>query len=107
MIEIDNKYYIFDLERICDFVSISNKMETKEKEILDDYKDGILSGKTIRELTTQGNAQIDNIRYDLIKTFILEIITYDNVVTNLYDMPFGLQISWNTLLHNGILKEIN
>lgn len=107
MIEIGDKYYIFDLEKIYSFINYSDNVEIKEKEILDSYQDGKNISKTIREVTSPGNSQIDNIKYDLVKTFIIQIITYDGEVIDLDDVSFGTKLAWNTMINMGFLKEIN
>lgn len=107
MIEVGGKFYIFDLEKIYKFINYSDNASAKEKEILDSYEDGKIVGKTIRELTTPGNTQIDNIKYDIVKTFIIQIITYEGEVMDLDDVSFGTKLAWNTMVKEGFLKEIN
>lgn len=106
MITIDDTIYIFDIEAIYDFVNYSDRVETKEKEIIDSYEGSKVVGKTIRELTAPGNAAIDNIKYDLVKTFLIQVITYEGDVITLADVPFGTKLAINTLIANGFLKEI-
>lgn len=108
MIFIGDKCYTFDIDKISEAVIYSDKTESKEQEILDTYENGKVVGKTIRELKTPGNSQIDNIKYDLIKTFIIQVIAYEEVeITDLDDLPFGTKIAMNTLIMGGFLKEIN
>jgi len=108
MITIGDKYYVFDLEKISKFVNYSDKNPSKEVEILDSYENGHPTNKTIRELTAPGNIQIDNINYDLLKLFIGQIITFEGqTINDLEELPFGMKIAVNTMLHANILIEIN
>lgn len=107
MLVIGDKIYTFDIDRIMRFVNYSDKNPSKETELLDSYEKGELLSKTVRELTTPGNTQIDNISYDLIKMFIGQIITYDNMVEDLRELPFGMKLAVNTMLKYKMLIEIN
>ena len=107
MIEIAGSKYYFDVEKICQYINYSDKTDVKELEILDTYEEGKNVGKTVRELTTPGNAQIDNIKYDLIKTLLIQIITYEGEVVALEDIPFGTKLAFNTLIQEGFLVEVN
>ena len=94
--------YVFDLEKIIAFVNHQNKAMTNEKEILDTYDisdDGDrVNTKTVRELIVQGDSQGDNIRYDLIKTFIIEILTSS-------EDTYGVQVAIDTLINEGLMVE--
>ena len=119
MISIQDKKYCLDINRISDFVNYSDSHLAKESEIIDTYginNDAVTTNykgidvvsKSIREVTTQGNVQLDNIRYDLIKTLITQIMGFDydeNKYKN--EIPFGLEIALNTLIKEGFLIEIN
>lgn len=119
MINIQDKKYCLDINRISDFVNYSDSHLAKESEIIDtyginndvvttNYKGIDVVSKSIREVTTQGNVQLDNIRYDLIKTLITQIMGFDydeNKHKN--EIPFGLEIALNTLIKEGFLIEIN
>lgn len=104
MIQVGNDVYVFDLNKIYNFTVHSDKSELKETELLETYENDEVSQRTIRELTTPGNSQIDNIKYDLIKTFFFQIISYDGEdVDNIEDLPFGMQIAINTMINEGFL----
>ena len=119
MISIQDKKYCLDINRISDFVNYSDSHLAKESEIIDTYginNDAVTTNykgidvvsKSIREVTTQGNVQLDNIRYDLIKTLITQVMSFDydeNKHKN--EIPFGLEIALNTLIKEGFLIEIN
>lgn len=114
----DKKYYL-DIKKILDFVNYSNAHPIKESEIIDTYQNDEegetndeqntfgVSSKVIRETTSYGIAQIDNIRYDLIKTFIQQILDFGYDENEKIDCPpFGFRITLNTLIKEGFLKEI-
>lgn len=110
-IKIDGTEYVFDIDKIVDFFNYSDKTSSKETEILDNYEftgEGMnKTSKSIRELTTAGNMQTDNIKYDLIKTFIFRLTDYDDAgryVDNIEDLPFGAKLCFNTLINEGFLK---
>ena len=106
MISIDDKTYWFDMNRICEFVNYSDKTENKETEILDTYQEGKVISKSVRELTTPGNIQMDTFKYDIVKTFVMEILEYEvSDVMSLEEAPIGVKIAVNTLIKYGILIE--
>ena len=108
MVTIGDKYYVFELAQILRFVNYSDKNPTKAVEILDSYENGAATSKTIRELTTPGNIQIDNISYDLLKIFIGQIITFEGqTINDLEELPFGMKLAVNTMLKFKILIEVN
>jgi hypothetical protein len=112
MIRINGKIYAMNLSKVCDFISQKTQRDVMENEILDTYDvdkatgDRRLNGKTIRELKTAGNGQ-ENIVYDLVKIFIIQVIAYDEVELDFDTLPFGVRIAFNTLLSEGFLEEIN
>lgn len=106
MIEIGDKEYVFDIKKIANFFNYSDANTSKETEILDTYEHGSPIAKTVRELTTPANAQIDSIKYDLIKTFIVQIITYEAPCNNYYDLPFGMKLAVDTMVKEGFLVEV-
>ena len=113
---INNKRYYFDVERISKFINHSDTHKIMEREIIDSYEqeeddDGVSHmnavGKTVREVSAQGNTNMDNIKYDLIKMFIIKLI--DSDLTNDFDkpLPFGMVLCINTLIKEKILIEEN
>lgn len=102
----DGKTYAFDIDRIAKSVIYADKTATIEKEIVTSFDSDVMKEKTIRELTGPGNAQIDNIKYDLIKTFILQVISYEGEVFESADMPFGTKLAFDTLINEKFLKEV-
>ena len=108
MITIEGKTYVLDLNSVCDFINHSSTHSAKETEVINSYVEGKLDEKSVRELTTPGNSQIDNIKYDLVKMFIVQILTYDEKnIEKLEDMPFGTQLAFLTLINEGFLILID
>lgn len=103
---MNNNYYI-DLDYLFDYISVSQKCDGKENEIIDTYEfvDDVMiqTGKTLHEVRTNGNVQIDNIRYDLIKYLLSNILEFqdDN------ELSFEKSLVFNTLIKKGIIKEEN
>ena len=106
--EINNKPF-FNLREICEFIEHSDNNKIKETETLTSYDydemDGkmqTIGSKTIRENVIPSNPQIDNIRYDLVKTLITKILDnntyqYDEEKKEYY-FDMGAQIALNTLI---------
>lgn len=105
MITIEGKKYVFDLEAICDFISFSTKNDSKEKEVITSFTDdGKIDEKSVRELTAPSNIQMDNIRYDLAKMMVIQVLTYDEKnIESLDQMPFGTEMAFLTLINEGFL----
>ena len=106
MVEICGKFYAFDVNKISEYVNYSDNNKSVEKEILDSYEGGKNISKTIRELSIPGNQQIDNIKYDLVKTFIIQVLTFDENVRDFDELPFGTKLAINTLIMGGFLVEV-
>lgn len=107
LLYIGDKTYVFNFDKIEAFINYSDKTTSKEMEILDSYDNGVAVSKTVRELTTPGNQQIDSIRYDLIKTFIVQIITFDTEINDVNNLTFGMKLAVNTMLNFGFLEELD
>ena len=119
MIEALGRKYYLDLNKIFNFINYSETHKTIEREIIDSYEENEESneqtrlnnvGKTIREVTTSGNTNMDNIKYDLLKNIINQVITcgcyeYPELSTN-EDVPTGVAICLNTLIKEKMLIEI-
>jgi hypothetical protein len=107
-----NSEYILDLKAILNFINFSDNHNTKESEIIDHYekdenKSLSVAEKTIREITSSGNAQMDNIGYDLIKLLLTQILSYgyNREEDSLENTPFGFDIAFNTLINEKLLKK--
>ena len=112
MLKVDDRYFTFDVRKICSFIYEISRRELKESEILDSYDftesgTGKMNSKTVRELTTPGGNQ-DTVAYDLLKIFIIQVVAYDgDGDIELESLPFGTKLAFNTLISEGFLKEIN
>ena len=112
MLKIDDRYFAFDVRKICSFIYDVSRRELKESEILDTYDftesgTGKMNAKTVRELTTPGGNQ-DTVAYDLLKIFIIQVVAFDgDGDIDLDSLPFGTKLAFNTLISEGFLKEVN
>lgn len=114
MIDLDQEYYL-DVKAILEFINYSGSHSNKETEIIDRYekdenKNLNAAEKTIREITSYGDTNIDNISYDLIKILIAQVLSWGyEVEQETQYLPFGLKIAMNTLLKEKLLlkKKIN
>lgn len=108
MIDIGKKKYVFDINKIVEFVQYSDKTEVKEREltdVLENNGDGLqITSKVVRETCGAGNPQIDNIKYDIVKNLMVELITFEDYAVE--ELPYGLRIVVNTMINEGFLKEI-
>ena len=101
----------FDLNKICEFIQYSENHKIKETEIIDtidnslEQSDGERILKTVRDTIMASNQQVDNIRYDLVKTLLLTIIESNVDFSNEEDkFTIGEQLAINTLVKNKMLK---
>lgn len=113
LIKVDGRYFSFDLKKICEFITKKTGENSREREILDSYEFGDegnkrQSSKTIRELTVPGGNGQENIVYDLIKIFIIQVVAFDSERSDIEieDLPFGTKIAFNTLITEGFLYEL-
>lgn len=104
---ICNEVYALDLKRINEYIMYSERNPLKEKEIEDvfeitDTASLVQTKKSTREATMLGNTQIDNLRYDLLKTLFLLI----SETQTEHDFTVGGKLAFNTLLNEGIITKI-
>ena len=104
---IDGIEYSFDLEKINKFIEQSWNKQNIDKEIFENFNgNNSLESRSVREFTNNGDSNIDNIRYDLLKIFIVQILTYDDEnFDSIDDLAIGTKIAFKTMLNNGFLKE--
>lgn len=109
----------FDLTEICKFIEYSDNNRVKETEIIintdsfDASSEGginqVLNNKTVRDSIISANAQVDNIRYDLIKALISKIMDDNSYIKDEKDgqtyFTMGAQIAVNTLVEYNMLKN--
>lgn len=115
LVVIGDKKYAFDLEKIKNFCLTSDKEKGGEVEVMEVHEPnsvGVLelSSKTVHEVKGTGNPQNDTIMYDLIKAFIVSILSCEinthNEVEVLSSMDFATRLSFNTMIRMGFLIEI-
>ena len=115
---IGGRQYAFDLEKIKKLCITSNKESGGEVEIMEVHEPdnkGILqlASKTVHEVKSTGNPQNDTIVYDMVKLFIVSVLSCEakvgdkgNEVAVLDQIDFGTRLAFNTLLEAGLLYEI-
>lgn len=106
-IDFQNKRYKLCLSKIFNFVNYSDKHCSKETEITDGYDindDEVnpqLTSRIVREITMDGNTQMDTLKYDMIKIMINRLIECTGET-----FDFGTTLAFNTLYDEGFLIEI-
>lgn len=111
---IGTKKYAFDVDKIKEICVRSSNDEDAEHEITTTYETDEsgkleLSGKLIREVKSENNAQNGMIIYDVIKLFIMRLLDNAEVYNSNVAVPgldFSTSLALNTLLNCGILIEI-
>lgn len=127
MFKIDNKTYIIDLDKLMQWVSQTPSSEknvsttiTQIIPIMEEENSEIenaLSGITTKEITENKDSLNDimnNIRYDIIKILLLNILqTENNIVNTQIDyssfergMTCYQKLCFNSLLNKGIIIEL-
>lgn len=106
---MDNNYML-DLDAIMDFVFADSDKSTNT-EITESYEgannDLSLRSKTLREVQNGDNTNVMTIRYDFIKVLLDNVFNYYPIEDELTgEDEFKVNIVMNTLLNNGMLKEI-
>jgi hypothetical protein len=117
MLEFGNSVYMIDIAAFDKAVTIGTR-DDKKKPIVDVEKKTTVDGQgnitliEVFEKTYGKNKEIDAVKYDLLKTFIEYLMDYDEPADDtlgieraLAKAPLGYKIIFNTLLHEGVLKE--
>lgn len=104
--DIDKKYVI-DIDNIIRFCFEDDEKqsdsEITEVYVSDDENQSLkLASKQLREVKSGDASSKQTLKYDLIKTFIGDLISVDDT-----DLSLGDTILINTMLNEGFLKEIN
>lgn len=116
---IGGQRYAFDLEKIKKLCITSDKESGGEVEIMEVHEPdnkGILqlASKTVHEVKSTGNPQNDTIVYDMVKLFIVSLLSCEAKIEGgkggeiavLDQMDFGTRLAFNTLIEAGLLYEI-
>lgn len=99
--------YILDLENIIKFC-FDYDDKTSDSEITEVYvtdettKNLNLTSKQIREVKSGDVSSRQTVKYDLIKTFISDLMDMDES-----NLTFGDSVIVNTMLSEGLLKQVN
>lgn len=105
-IDIDNKTYYFDIDKIFEYINFTGKNCHKETEMVDAYEksNGELSqmSKVITETKLPLDGQIDSFRYDFIKMLINRTMGF---IQDVDLWTLGDKICFQTLIESGILKN--
>jgi len=103
-----NSTFIYDINKICDFVfgnpnDRSNEVEITEKYEFDDTKNVMNPlSKEVKEIKANDYTGQNSIRYDLIRMFI----EFLDAVEDFNMMSLGQQITYNTMESYGLIKNI-
>lgn len=102
-----NGNYILDIDNIIKFCfesddKVGDSEITEVYMVDDDEKKLSLSSKQLREVKTGDVTTKQTMKYDLIKTFIADLVDIDS-----NDVTFGDAVIVNTMINEGLLKEIN
>lgn len=95
--------YVLDLNKIIDFCfndEIEPDSEITELYVMDEEEKMSLSSKQVRELKNDDATSKQTMKYDLVKTLMVSLLSAQN------DMTDGECIIKNTMLSAGFLKEI-
>lgn len=106
----DNRRWRIDLQKLESYCF----KEDSQTEITEGYDttngDMKATSKVIREIKAPGNSQGNTVRYDLIKMFLSVILNKVQPVFGTIDreqsLDFSFNVSFNTLVNEGILIEI-
>lgn len=121
MFKIDNKVYAIDMNKLMKWVATTPSSEknvsttiTQVIPIIDE-ETGIeeetmanFSTKEITENKETLNDTMNSIRYDIVKIFLNKLLEnefYEGSLEN--NLTYQQRICFNTLLHNGIIIELN
>ena len=106
---MNNSPYIFDINKITEFVFGNPNEKTNEVEITDHYiyddegKAMTLSDREVKEVKVNDYTGQNTIRYDMVKTFIeiLDSVEDEKIMT------LGQNITLNTMKAYELIRDIN
>lgn len=116
-----NKYYRIDLDALCDFITgldaqdglMSEKTKSEQWVKNEDDDEFTLVSKDVTETTTSRADSYGTVRGEIVKLF-LTLVLYPTIdgsggvseIKDFSDMTFGQTIALNTLIDEGIVKEV-
>jgi hypothetical protein len=104
--------FIFDLEKITDFIfgnpnDKTNEVEITEKYVYDDALNTLkLNDKQVKEVKVNDYTGQNTIRYDLVRMMI-DMIDGVDMFDEQEEMTLGQTLTWNTFQAYGFLKDVN
>lgn len=106
---MNNSPYIFDINKITEFVFGNPNDKTNEVEITEQYvydeksKTMIPNTREVKEVKVNDYTGQNTIRYDMVKMFIdiLDSIEDEKIMT------MGQNITLNTMKAYGLIKDVN
>lgn len=106
---MSNSPYIFDINKITEFVfgnpnDKTNEVEITEHFVFDEKKNKMIpNGKEVKEVKVNDYTGQNTIRYDMIKMFIdiLDSIEDEKIMT------MGQNITLNTMKAYELIKDVN
>jgi hypothetical protein len=100
--------YVLDMDNVMKFIFDLNSQRDTDSEILEVYTvddetgELVLTSKQLRELKGGDNTSKSTIRYDMFKMFIDMISDLEMDGVN----SFGESIIFNTMINEGLIKEV-
>jgi hypothetical protein len=109
--ELNGCEYVLDMDEIFKYIYQSRDKDVIEKEITDQYEmsDGEVKPrqtvKLVKEVTTPMTTEIDNIRYDFVKTLIIMLLNNEETIGGM-PAAYGTCLAFNTLYAKNLIKKI-
>lgn len=119
MLEFGNSIYYIDIEAFDRAITVTTILDGLPPIVDTETKTTINEGGQIVQVEklekTYGKIkEIDAVKYDLLKSFVEYLMDYDDITDDTLGLdrafkkaPLGYKVIFNTLLNQGILKEID
>lgn len=115
MIEFGGIQFFIDINKIGTVIALKkNNDDTTiiETETTTDIEDGLTTTTKTKQIVTNNTKDVDNIKYDVIKTMIEVLVDNDDELDDtlgtqraLSSTSLGYKLAFNTLYNCGILTE--
>lgn len=118
MIEFGGITYYIDIDYLGKMLlptttpALSDGVSVNEIKTVTDAEGNIVITETKQTISNTNNKELENIKYDVIKTMIEVLVDNDEELDDtlgadraLTTMPLGYRLAFNTLHNCGILKE--
>ena len=110
--ELNGCEYALDLDEIFKYIYQSKDKDVIEKEITDQYEileDGPKTPrqtvKLVKEVTTPMTTEIDNIRYDFVKTLAIVLLNNEESMGGM-PVAYGTCLAFNSLYAKNLIKKL-